>query len=81
MYIDEVCKKFPSPMRLWMGPDLYILVHDADCAEQVLKEKTALYKPKVYEAISDVLGGHGLFTSNGNIKHNTKTFEQFVHIC
>lgn len=50
-----------------MGPNLYIFVHDSECAEQVLKGRTTLNKPKVYEAISDVLGGAGLFSSNGNI--------------
>lgn len=51
-----------------MGPNLYVFVHDAECAEQVLKGRTTLNKPAVHEAISDVLGGDGLFSSNGNIK-------------
>lgn len=49
-----------------MGPNLYIFVHDAETAEQVLKGRTTLSKPSVYEAITDVLGGDGLFSSNGN---------------
>lgn len=66
LYLDEISKKYPSPARVWMGPDLYILVTDAECAEQVLKEKKLLNKPKVYEAVADALDGHGLFTSSGN---------------
>lgn len=65
-FLDEICKKYPSPLRVWMGPNLYIYVHDAENTEQVLKGKTTIGKAKVYEAIADVLGGDGLFTSNGN---------------
>lgn len=67
LYLDEISRKYPSPVRVWMGPNLYIFVHDAECTEQVLKERTTLLKPKVYESIADVLGGDGLFTANGNI--------------
>lgn len=66
-FLDEISKKYPSPVRVWMGPNLYIFIHDAECAEQVLKGKATLSKPKVYEAIGDVLGGDGLFSSNGNV--------------
>lgn len=48
-----------------MGPNLYIFVHDAKGAEQVLKGRLTLDKPKVYEAIKDALGSNGLFSSNG----------------
>lgn len=65
-YLDEICRKYASPLRIWMGPNLYIFVHDAKCAEQVLKGRTTMKKPKVYEAISDAIGGDGLFSSNGN---------------
>lgn len=64
--MDDISRKYPSPVRVWMGPNLYIFVHDAECAEQVLKGRTTLSKPTVYEAITDVLGGDGLFSSNGN---------------
>lgn len=65
-YLDELVKKYPSPVRVWMGPNLYIFIHDAENAEQVLKGRTTMHKPNVYDAISDVLGGNGLFTANGN---------------
>lgn len=65
-FLDAICKKYPSPLRIWMGPNLYIYIHDPEQAEQVLKGRTTLNKPKVYEAISDALGGDGLFTANGN---------------
>lgn len=48
-----------------MGPNLYIFIHDAQCAEQVLKGRSTIAKPQVYEAIRDALGGDGLFSSNG----------------
>lgn len=65
-YLDTISQKYPSPVRVWMGPNLYIFVHDAEGAEQVLKGRTTISKPKVYEAIQDALGADGLFSSNGN---------------
>lgn len=54
-------------MRVWMGPNLYVFIHDADSAEQVLKSRQTLNKPRVYEAIADCLGGDGLFSIKGSI--------------
>lgn len=65
-FLDEISQKYESPIRVWMGPNLYIFIHDAECAEQVLKGRSTLMKPKVYEAIKDALGSDGLFSSNGN---------------
>lgn len=65
-YLDEISRKYQSPVRVWMGPNLYIFIHDAECAEQVLKGRKTLSKPTVYQAISDALGADGLFSSNGN---------------
>lgn len=64
-FLDHISKTYESPVRVWMGPNLYIFVHDAKCAEQVLKGRLTIEKPKVYEAIKDALGGNGLFSSNG----------------
>lgn len=64
-FLDEISRKYPSPVRVWMGPNLYIFIHDAKCAEQVLKGRLTLDKPQVYESIKDALGGNGLFSSNG----------------
>lgn len=52
-----------------MGPNLYIFIHDAEQAEQVLKGRITLSKPTVYQAISDALGADGLFSSNGKLFH------------
>lgn len=80
-YLDDISRKYDSPCRVWMGPNLYIFISDAECAEQVLKGRTTLSKPKVYESISDALGGDGLFSSNGNFSLNTiKTFFHIVQI-
>lgn len=67
-FMDKLGENFPSPTRVWMGPNLYVFIHDAENAEQVLKGRTTLNKANVYEAISDVLGGDGLFTSSGNVR-------------
>lgn len=63
--MDHISNTYESPVRVWMGPNLYIFIHDAKCAEQVLKGRLTIEKPKVYEAIKDALGGNGLFSSNG----------------
>lgn len=60
-----------------MGPNLYVFIHDADHAEQILKGRMTISKPKVYEAISDVLGADGLFSSNGNFPNSILTKNLF----
>lgn len=72
--MDYISRTYPSPVRVWMGPNLYIFIHDAKCAEQVLKGRATSEKPKVYEAIRDTLGGNGLFSSNGKKKFFHKKF-------
>lgn len=69
-FLDEISEKHASPCRVWMGPNLYVFIHDADSAEQILKGRQTLNKPKVYEAISDVLGGDGLFSIKGLYNFN-----------
>lgn len=62
-----------------MGPNLYIFVHDAKGAEQVLKGRLTLDKPKVYEAIRDALGSDGLFSSSGEEwKQHRKLISPFL---
>lgn len=64
-YIDKVAETYPSPMRVWMGPNLYIFVHDADSVNKLLHSRTSLDKPDVYAAVRDALGSDGLFSSKG----------------
>lgn len=64
-YLDYIAAKYASPVRVWMGPHLYILVTDPKSAETVLRSKACLNKPDVYEAVRHVLGGDGLFTAAG----------------
>lgn len=77
-YLDEISQKYPSPVRVWMGPNLYVFIHDAESAEQVLKGRTTLSKPKVYEAIADALGADGLFSSNGNFTSSANILVPFA---
>lgn len=57
--------KYQSPVRVWMGPKLYVLIQDAKNADIVLRSKSCLEKPEEYETVRDVLGGDGLFTAKG----------------
>lgn len=49
-------------MRLWLGTDLYVFVHDAANAEIILKSRHCLDKPDVYRVLADGMGGDGLLT-------------------
>lgn len=49
-----------------MGPNLYVLVHDAVAAEIVLRSKVCLDKPNAYKVVREVLDGDGLFTASGD---------------
>lgn len=73
-FLDTITQKYPSPVRVWMGPNLYIFVHDAEGVEQVLKGRLTLHKPSVYEAITGALGGDGLFSSNGDFFFFTQLY-------
>lgn len=64
--MDKLCSKYPSPIRVWMGPNLYVYVDDPQSAETLLKHRNAFEKPNVYDAVKDVLGADGLFTLKGN---------------
>lgn len=61
--MDELAQKYESPVRVWMGPNLYIFIHDAKSAETLLRSKVCLNKPPVYTAVREALGGDGLFTA------------------
>lgn len=64
-YLDKLALKYKSPVRVWMGPNLYIFIHDAKSAETLLRSKVCLNKPPDYHAVRDALGGDGLLTANG----------------
>lgn len=64
-YLNNLSRKYASPTRVWMGPELYIFVHDAKTAEIVLKSRCCVNKPNVYKVVSDGLGADGLFTLKG----------------
>lgn len=63
--MDEIARKYSSPSRIWMGPNLYVFIHDAVSVETVLRARNCLDKPSVYEVVRDALGADGLFTLKG----------------
>lgn len=56
-----VSSKYKNPSRLWLGPDLYVIIHDADSAEMIFKLRYCNDRPDIYDLFLD-LGGDGLFT-------------------
>lgn len=72
-YFNRISRKYDSPTRLWLGPDLYVFVHDAKTAETVLRNRHCVNKSKVYNAVRDGLGGDGLFTLKGWYRSNKGT--------
>lgn len=65
-YLDELAQKYVSPVRVWMGPNLYIFLHDAKSIDTLLRSKISLDKAPVYRAVREALGGDGLFTSKSD---------------
>lgn len=67
-YLDEMSRKFESPFRLWVGPQMVVFIADAENAELVLKSKDCLNKPhRFYKAIRDALNVDGFFTLKGKL--------------
>ncbi|XP_031637232.1 probable cytochrome P450 313a4 [Contarinia nasturtii] len=62
-YLDEVTKKYGSPIRLWFGPEMVVFISDAENAEIVLKSKDCLNKPQIfYKIVRDAMQVDGSFT-------------------
>lgn len=66
--LDELTTKYGSPMRLWLGPELVVLISDADNNEIILKSKDCLNKPpSFYNIIRDAMQADGFFTLKGKV--------------
>lgn len=67
----NMCSKFNSPIRFWAGTNLFLIAHDTEDIETIVKSPnclTRLYNYKyIREAISE--DADGLFTSSGNITY------------
>lgn len=65
-FLDQLSHKYGSPARLWLGPQLIIVITDAENAEIVLKSKDCLNKPhQFYKAVRAALNLDGLITLKG----------------
>lgn len=65
--LDTICNQNSSPFRVWGGPSLFLIVHDAEDIETVLKSQHCLKRMYIYEFLRDSISDtvDGLFTSNG----------------
>lgn len=63
--MDKICKKFPSPERIWFGPKAYALIHDAEDVESLLKPSNNLNKMDEYKMMENEMGIRGLITLDG----------------
>lgn len=67
-FLDQLSHKYGSPARLWLGPNLIIVITDAENAEILLKSKDCLNKAhRFYKAIRDALNLDGLITLKGKL--------------
>lgn len=65
--MDKATEKYGSPIRLWLGPELVVLISDAENVEIVLKSKDCLNKPhSFYKIIQDAMQIDGFFTLKGS---------------
>lgn len=63
---DLNVKKYSSPHRFWLGPQLIVYITDAENAELVLKSKDCIEKARfVRKIIREILQVDGLFTLTG----------------
>lgn len=65
--LDTVCNQYNSPVRVWGGTSLLLIVHDAEDIETVLKSQHCLKRMYIYKFLRDSISDtvDGLFTSNG----------------
>ncbi|KAL1115982.1 hypothetical protein AAG570_005477 [Ranatra chinensis] len=85
----KYCMNYPSPFRLWLGPFLYVVVHDPEDAQIVLTNSAALEKGVIYNTLKNTFG-NGILTApvqqwkkNRRLispAFNTKLLEQFLTI-
>ncbi|KAJ3664760.1 hypothetical protein Zmor_000304 [Zophobas morio] len=69
VFINET-DQYPSPVRLWVGPKLILVVKDPTQMQIILQSSKIATKAFVYEFLEPFLG-KGLFTANG-LYHKTQ---------
>lgn len=61
-----MAKKYGSPLRLWLGPEMVVFISDAENVEIIMKSKDCLNKPNsFYKMIRDAMQVDGFFTLKG----------------
>lgn len=65
--LRDICAQYQSPARFWAGTNMFLIAHDSEDIETIVKSPnclTRLYNYKyIREAISE--DADGLFTSSG----------------
>lgn len=65
--LDDTCSKYSSPISIWGGPNLFLLIHDPDDVDTILKssycQKRIYINKLLREGIHEK--AEGLFTLNG----------------
>jgi len=60
-----LCQKYGSPARFWLGSKFLVCINSPAEMETVINAEIQ-DKGDVYDTISDLIGGHGLLSLNGN---------------
>lgn len=63
--VERLGHTYGLPMRFWLGNRFVILYNRPEHLEVILNSPQTLDKGNVYEFITKVMGGEGLFTSSG----------------
>ncbi|CAH1183262.1 unnamed protein product [Phaedon cochleariae] len=61
----SICKNYPSPLRLWFGPKLALMITDVDQAQKIMSTMKFSTKDDVYRFL-EPFDGKGLITSSGS---------------
>lgn len=56
---------YGSPFRFWLANRFLIIFNDPESIEQILNSRDTMDKGDVYQFVTKVMGGDGLFTSSG----------------
>lgn len=66
--VEKLGQMYGSPLRFWLGHRFVIICDRPEHLEVILNAPQTMDKGNVYEFVTKVMGGDGLFTSSGEKK-------------
>lgn len=62
--ITNIAENYSSPVKLWLGPELFFVTSDPNHYDIIFNDQNALGKSYVYDFVMP-FAGHGLFSAPG----------------